>query len=213
MRTRRALLHSLLPLVAMLLVAGSGALSGPSAQPAALAPPQERLREIYKELVEINTTDSAGDNTRAAEAMAARLRAAGFPAADVQVLAPAPRKGNLVARLRGTGARRPLLLLAHLDVVEAQREDWSMDPFKLLEQDGYFYGRGTSDDKAMAAIFDREPDPLPAGGLPARPRHHRGADRRRGGGARTTAWRWLLKKHATLIDAELALNEGGGRRA
>ena len=71
----------------------------------------------------------------------------------MQVLAPAPRKGNLVARLRGTGARRPLLLLAHLDVVEARREDWSIDPFTLLEQDGYFYGRGTSDDKAMAAIF------------------------------------------------------------
>jgi acetylornithine deacetylase/succinyl-diaminopimelate desuccinylase-like protein len=71
----------------------------------------------------------------------------------VQVLAPAPRKGNLVARLRGSGARKPLLLLAHLDVVEARREDWSVDPFTLLERDGYFYGRGTGDDKAMAAIF------------------------------------------------------------
>ena len=85
--------------------------------------------------------------------MAGRLRAAGLPAADVQVLAPAPRKGNLVARFRGTGARQPLLLLAHLDVVEARREDWSIDPFTLVEQDGNFYGRGTSDDKAMAAIF------------------------------------------------------------
>src|SRR5262245_63562898 len=87
-------------------------------------PPERALaREIYKQLIEINTTDSAGDNTRAAEAMAARLKAAGFPEADVRVLVPkdAPRKGNLVARLRGTGARRPLLLLAHLDVVEARR--------------------------------------------------------------------------------------------
>ena len=114
---------------------------------------QTALREIYRELVEINTTDSVGDNTRAAEAMAARLLAAGFPAADVQVLAPAPRKGNLVARFRGTGARKPLLLLAHLDVVEARREDWTTDPFTLVEKDGFFYGRGTSDDKAMAAIF------------------------------------------------------------
>ena len=114
---------------------------------------QLALREIYQELVEINTSDSVGDNTRAAEAMAARLRAAGLPADDVQVLAPAPRKGNLVARLRGTGARKPLLLLAHLDVVEARREDWTTDPFTLVEKDGYFYGRGVSDDKAMAAIF------------------------------------------------------------
>ena len=107
---------------------------------------QAALREIYRELVEINTTDSAGDNTKAAEAMAARVRAAGFPAADVQVLAPAPRKGNLVVRYRGTGVRKPVLLLAHLDVVEARREDWTTDPFTLVEKDGYFYGRGTSDD-------------------------------------------------------------------
>src|SRR3954469_11144398 len=86
-------------------------------------------REIFKQLVEINTTASAGSTTTAAEAVAARLKAAGFPAADVQVLGPNPRKGNLVARFRGTGARRPLLLLAHLDVVEARREDWSVDPF------------------------------------------------------------------------------------
>src|SRR5262249_10861237 len=123
------------------------------AQPATPAAHQAVLRQIYQELVEINTTHSVGDTTQAAEAMARHLLAAGFPAADVQVLAPAPRKGNLVARLRGAGGKRPLLLLAHLDVVEANREDWSVDPFKLLEQDGYFYGRGTGDDKAMAAIF------------------------------------------------------------
>src|SRR5215831_2318117 len=138
--------------VAMLL---SGFLnySASGAQPSAPAPHQVLLRQIYQELVEINTTHSVGDTTQAAEAMARRLAAAGFAPADVQVLAPAPRRGNLVVQLRGTGAKRPLLLLAHLDVVEARREDWSMDPFKLLEQDGYFYGRGTADDKAMAAIF------------------------------------------------------------
>src|SRR5439155_2752401 len=117
------------------------------------APNDQRAREIFKELIEINTTDSVGNVTRAADAAAARLRAAGFPDGDVQVLGPDPRKGNLVARLRGTGAAKPLLLLAHLDVVEAKREDWSFDPFTFLEKDGFFYGRGTSDDKSMAAQF------------------------------------------------------------
>src|SRR5215467_9460943 len=126
---------------------------GPGAQPATLEPHQQLMREIYQELIEINTTNSVGDNTKAAEAMARRLLAAGFPAADVQVLVPVPRKGNLVARLRGTGARRPLLLLAHIDVVEANREDWSVDPFTLLERDGYFYGRGTADVKDGVAIL------------------------------------------------------------
>jgi hypothetical protein len=98
--------------------------------------PQQLARSIFKELIEINTTDSSGDTTRAAEAMAARLQAAGFPAGDVQVLGPT-LKGNLVARLRGNGAGKPILLLAHLDVVEALREDWSVDPFVFLERDGY----------------------------------------------------------------------------
>jgi acetylornithine deacetylase/succinyl-diaminopimelate desuccinylase-like protein len=115
---------------------------------------QQRLAvAIYKELVEINTVTETGDTHQAAEAMAARLRAAGLGGADVQVFMPAPRKGNLVARLRGTGARKPILLLAHLDVVPARREDWSVDPFKLIEKDGYFYARGSSDDKFMAATF------------------------------------------------------------
>ena len=100
---------------------------------AADTPDQRAFLDIYRELVEIDTTDSAGDTSRAAEAMAARLRAGGFPAGDIRVLSSGPRKGNLVARLRGTGARKPLLLLAHLDVVEARREDWDFDPFKLSE--------------------------------------------------------------------------------
>src|SRR5437667_11134967 len=117
-------------------------------------PNDQRAREILKELIEINTTDTPGGNvTRAADAVAARLKAAGFPAGDMQVLGPDPRKGNLVARLRGTGAAKPLLLLAHLDVVEAKREDWSFDPVTVLEKHGFFYGRGTSDDTSMAAQF------------------------------------------------------------
>ena len=114
---------------------------------------QQAFREIYQELVEINTTDSVGDTVKAAEAMAARLKASGFPAADIQVISSGPRKGNMVARLRGTGARRPILLIAHLDVVEAKREDWKFDPFKLQEVDGFFRARGSIDDKAMASIF------------------------------------------------------------
>src|SRR6202050_5362860 len=104
-------------------------------------------RDIYKQLIEINTTDSVGSTTVAAEAMAQRLRDAGYAAGDVQVIGPNARKGNLVARLRGTGAQKPMLLLCHLDVVEARREDWSMDPFQFITKDGYFYGRGSGDIK------------------------------------------------------------------
>src|SRR5713101_6300350 len=106
-----------------------------------LTPQQQLAFDIYKELVEINTVTATGDTARAADAMAARLRAAGFADTDVHAFSPAPRKGNLVARLRGTGARKPILLVAHLDVVPASREDWSSEPFKLTEKDGYFYAR------------------------------------------------------------------------
>jgi len=125
------------------------------------------------------------------------------------VLAPAPRKGNVVARLRGTGARRPLLLLAHLDVVEANREDWSVDPFKLLERDGYFYGRGTTDDKAMAAAFVANFIRYRQEGyVPDRDLIVALTADEEGGGHNGVAW--LLKEHRALIDAELAINEGGG---
>src|SRR3954471_11382687 len=123
-----------------------------------LTPHQRAAREIYAELISINTADFVGSVTKAADAMARWFRSAGFPAADVQVLTPAgkPTKGNLVVRFRGRGgprAGKPILLLAHLDVVAARREEWTIDPFVLTERDGYFYGRGTGDDKAMAAIF------------------------------------------------------------
>jgi acetylornithine deacetylase/succinyl-diaminopimelate desuccinylase-like protein len=174
-----------------------------------LTPAQQAFRRIYQELVEINTTDSVGDTAKAAEAMAARLRAAGIT--DVQVISTAPRKGNLVARVPGTGARRPILLVAHIDVVEAKREDWDTDPFKLQEQDGVFQARGAIDDKAMAAAFvanliqykqegfrpdrdiilalttDEELSDSPHDGV-----------------------HWLLQNKPDLINAELAINEGGG---
>src|SRR5512143_3152010 len=116
-------------------------------------PDRQLVRAIYQELVGINTSYSTGQTTPAADAMARRLLDAGFPKEDVVVLGAAPHKANLVARYRGAGRARPLLLLAHLDVVEAKREDWSVDPFTLLEKDGYFYGRGSGDDKAQAAIW------------------------------------------------------------
>ncbi|MBI3517185.1 MAG: M20/M25/M40 family metallo-hydrolase [Proteobacteria bacterium] len=200
--------HRLAAGAAVALLAGSLAAAHAAEPPS----PELRLfREIYKELVEINTTDSTGDTVKAAEAMAARLRTAGFPADDVHVLSSGPRKGNLVARLRGTGARKPLLLIAHIDVVEAKREDWAFDPFVLQEVDGYFRGRGTLDDKAMAASFvsiliqyasegfkpDRDIVLALTADEELSDSPHDGA-------------RWLLQHHRDLLAAELAINEGGG---
>jgi acetylornithine deacetylase/succinyl-diaminopimelate desuccinylase-like protein len=178
----------------------------------AQAPDVAEFRAIYQELVEINTTDSVGDTMKAAEAMGARLRAAGFPAGDVQVLSSAPRKGNLVARYRGSGGGKPLLLLAHIDVVEARREDWSFDPFKLTEKDGYFYGRGTIDDKAMAAIFvDTFVRLRREGFAPQRDLVLAlTTDEELGASSKNNGVRWLLANHRSLIDAEMAINEGGG---
>jgi acetylornithine deacetylase/succinyl-diaminopimelate desuccinylase-like protein len=139
-----------MPVRALILAA---ALLLPTALPAQQRPPEadRRLaREILAELVAINTTQDSGA-TRAARALARRLAAAGFPARDVRLAGPRPRNQNLVVRLRGRGQAKPILFLAHLDVVEARREDWSMDPFKLTERDGYFYGRGTIDIKDEVA--------------------------------------------------------------
>jgi acetylornithine deacetylase/succinyl-diaminopimelate desuccinylase-like protein len=177
----------------------------------ALSPQQQLAFDIYKELVEINTVTATGDTARAAEAMAARLRAAGFAEADVHAFSPAPRKGNLVARLRGTGARKPILLLAHLDVVPANREDWTVDPFKLTEQDGYYYARGSGDDKYMAAAFVtnliryKQEGYKPDRDIIVALETDEEILDRDGLGIQ-----WLLKNHRDLIDAEFALNEGGG---
>src|SRR5215475_3998481 len=165
-------------------------------------------RDIYKELVEINTTESAGNTTMAAQAMGQRLKDAGLPEADIHVLGPNPRRGNLVARYRGSGEHKPLLLLAHLDVVEASRGDWSIDPFKFLEREGYFWGRGTTDDKAMAAVWVatfirfKQEHYLPDRDLILALT----ADEETGN---ANGVRWLLADHRDLIDAEYAFNEGG----
>ena len=166
-------------------------------------------RDIYEQLVNINTSPAAG-TTRGAEAMAQRLLDAGFPATDVRVLGAQPDQHNLVARLRGNGSARPVLLLAHLDVVEARKEDWSVDPFAFLEKDGYFYGRGTTDDKAQAAIWIATLIRLKQEGVvPNRDLIVAlTADEEGGGPANGVSW--LLKNHRDLIDAEYCLNEGGG---
>lgn len=166
-------------------------------------------RDIYKQLIEINTTDSVGSTTVAAEAMAQRLRDAGYAADDVQVIGPNARKGNLVARLRGTGTQKPMLLICHLDVVEARREDWSMDPFQFIEKDGYFYGRGSGDIKDGDAILMTAMIRLKQEGF--KPDRDiilaLTADEE---GGRSNGVEWLIKNHRDLIDAEFILNPDAG---
>jgi acetylornithine deacetylase/succinyl-diaminopimelate desuccinylase-like protein len=169
------------------------------------------VRDLLRELIEINTTHSTGSTGKAAEAMAARLRAVGFPPEDVQVLGPRPERANLVARLRGTGARRPILLISHLDVVEAKREDWTTDPFRFVEKDGYFYGRGTMDIKCGDAIlvadfirWKRE------GYKPDRDLILALTANEEGGEVEEDGIYWLLKNHRKLIDAEYSINPDGG---
>lgn len=196
-------------LFAILLTSAALVLSVP-ASAEGLNPDQQRAFDIYKELVEIDTTTATGDTDKAADAMAARLRAGGFADVDVQVFKPAPHKGNLVARLKGSGARKPILLVAHIDVVPAPREDWATDPFKLIEKDGYFYGRGSGDDKYMAASFvanlirykqeGYKPD---RDVILALETDEEILDKD------ALGIQWLLKNHRDLIDAEFALNEGG----
>jgi acetylornithine deacetylase/succinyl-diaminopimelate desuccinylase-like protein len=176
-----------------------------------MPPDSERqlARDIYKELIEIRSGYTTGATTPAAEAMAARLRAAGFPEADIFVGGAIPTKANLVVRYHGSGRRKPILLLAHTDVVEAKREDWSMDPFQFIERDGYFYGRGTADDKAQAAVWiatllryrreDFKPDRDIIVALTADEE----------GGGPYNGVQWLIKNKRDLIDAEFCLNEGG----
>jgi acetylornithine deacetylase/succinyl-diaminopimelate desuccinylase-like protein len=173
------------------------------------------LRAIYKELVETNTTLSVGSCTKAAEAMAARLEAAGIPDSAIHVIVPPklPAQGNLVAELPGSSSSAgAILLLAHIDVVEAKREDWERDPFKLIEEKGYFYGRGSADDKAMAAIFvDLMTSYAREGYRPARP-----IKLALTCGEETpydfNGVEYLLEHHRDLIKADFALNEGGGGR-
>src|SRR5271157_2491896 len=183
-----------------------------SLRAASLLPPEEDrklAREIYKQMIESKSGFTTGETTSIAKAMAERLKAAGFPESDIWVGGAKDTKYNLVVRYHGTGARKPILLLAHTDVVEAKREDWSMDPFEFIEKDGYFYGRGTSDDKAQAAVwianlirYKREgykPDRDLIVALTADEE----------GGGPYNGVDWLLKNKRGLVEADFALNEGG----
>jgi acetylornithine deacetylase/succinyl-diaminopimelate desuccinylase-like protein len=188
--------------IALLLAAASAGHQSPE-------PERQLVRSIYEQLVNSNTSYTTGQTTPAAEAMATRLLDAGFAREDVVVTGAAPHKANVVARYRGTGTARPLLLLAHLDVVEAKREDWSFDPFTLLEKDGYFYGRGTGDDKAQAAIWVANLIRYKREGLrPSRDLIVALTADEEGGGPYNGV-DWLLKNRRELIDAEYCLNEGG----
>ena len=176
-----------------------------------LPPEQDRqlAREIYKELIESKSGFTTGETTTIANAIGRRLKAAGFAEADIYTGGAIETKYNVVVRYHGAGSRKPILLLAHIDVVEAKREDWSMDPFQLIEKDGYFYGRGTSDDKAQAAIwianlirYKREgfrPDRDLIVALTADEE----------GGGPYNGVDWLLKNKRDLIEADFCLNEGG----
>ena len=182
-----------------------------TAQPDVDAVTRKLAHDIFKQLIEINTTDSVGSTTVAAQAMAQRLLDAGWPKADVVVLGPNERKGNMVARYRGKAGStlKPILIIAHLDVVEARREDWTTDPFQFVEKDGYYYGRGTQDMKDSDAIavadfirmrkegFVPDRDIILALTADEEGGKFNGVD-------------WLLKNHRELIDAEYALNPDGG---
>jgi len=198
-------LHAAVLCGALLLVLPGGA----AAQTETPAAGRRLARDIFRELIEINTTDSLGNTPRAARVMAQRLLAAGFPAPDVRVLiGPDAKHGNLVARYRGTGRARPIVVFAHLDVVPARRADWSVDPFTLLEKDGYFYGRGTTDDKVGDAILVA--DFIRLKQTRFKPRGDlilvlTGDEETAG-----SCIAWLVTKHRDLIDADFALNTDAG---
>ena len=165
--------------------------------------------DIFKQLIEINTTDSVGNVSTAAEAMAQRFRDAGFSESDLHILGPNDRKKNLVVRFHGSGKHKPVLLIGHLDVVEARREDWTTDPFQFVEKDGYYYGRGTQDMKDGDAImvttlirFKKE------GYVPDRDIILALTADEEGGTSNGVDW--LLRNHRELIDAEFVLNHDGG---
>lgn len=202
-----ALLNRTVPGTALLVLLAAVPAAGQQRQQ---TPHEQLARDIFRELVEINTTESRGSTAEAARAMAKRLLDAGFPAGDVVVVENAPRKGNLVARLRGrdTG-KKPIMLLAHIDVVEANPEDWTLPPFEFIERDGTFYGRGVADDKDEAAIHVANIIRLKREGfIPDRDIIVALTTDEEGGPANGVEW--ILANRPELFDAAFVLNEGGG---
>jgi acetylornithine deacetylase/succinyl-diaminopimelate desuccinylase-like protein len=203
----RTMIKRFLALACPVLILCGGGLAQPQT---ALSPEHQAARDIFKQLIEINTTDTpAGNVTAAAEAMAARFRAAGFLAEDIHVDGPLPNKKNLVVRLHGRNAGKPILFIAHLDVVQALPQDWSMDPFKFNEVDGFFYGRGTSDikqgDTILVANFIRLKK---EGWVPARDLILALTADEEGG--ESNGAQWLAKNHHDWIDAEYCINTDAG---
>jgi acetylornithine deacetylase/succinyl-diaminopimelate desuccinylase-like protein len=166
-------------------------------------------REIYKEFIEIQSGFTTGSTTPVAEAAARRLRAAGFPDSDIFIGGASPKKMNIVVRYHGTGQRKPILLLAHEDVVEALRADWTTDPFQFIEKDGYFYGRGTGDDKAQAAVWIANLIQYKKEGFKPDRDIIVALTADEEGGGPYNGVEWLIKNHRELIDADYVLNEGG----
>ena len=180
-------------------------------QDGAVTPPavNQMAHDIFKQLVEINTTDSVGNVTTAAEAMAKRLRDTGFADKDVIVAGPNEKKKNVVVRFRGSGKRKPILFIGHLDVVEARREDWTTDPFQFVEKDGFFYGRGTNDMKAGDALLLTTFIRLKKEGyVPDRDLILALTADEEGGNFNGVEW--LLKEHRDWVDAEYCINLDGG---
>jgi len=181
-------------------------INGKAAQP---GKNEQLAREILKQLIEINTSDSVGSVTAASEAMAKRLREAGFAEKDIQIAGSRDTKKNLVLRYHGRGKRKPVLFIGHLDVVEARREDWSSDPFLFLEKDGYFYGRGTEDMKSGDALLVTTFIRLKQQGyVPDRDLILALTADEEGGTANGVDW--LLKNHRDWIEAEYCINLDGG---
>jgi acetylornithine deacetylase/succinyl-diaminopimelate desuccinylase-like protein len=181
----------------------------PEAGAQTLSPADQTARDIFKQLIEINTTDSVGNVSTAAQAMAERLRNAGFAEDDLHLAGPNDRKRNLVVRFRGAGKRKPILFIGHLDVVEALRQDWTTDPFEFLEKDGYFYGRGTEDMKEGDAILVTNFLRLKKEGFrPDRDLILALTADEEGGSANGV--NWLLEEHRDWIDAEYCINLDGG---
>lgn len=187
----------------------------PAAAQAQDRPDQKAFFGLYKELVETNTTLSVGDCTKAAEQIATRLKAAGYAAKDVTMFAPPghPKEGGLVAVLPGSDASmKPMLLLAHLDVVEAKREDWARDPFKLVEENGYYYARGTVDDKAQASIWTDSMIRFKQEGYKPKRTIKLALTCGEETNEATNGADYLTRERRALVDAEFVLNEGGGGR-
>ena len=192
----------------------AAALASPAAAQAP-RPDQLAFRDLYKELIEINTTLSSGSCTAAAQAMGARLKAAGFADADLQIIAPKdrPKDGALVATLQGSDPKaKPILLLAHIDVVEANRADWERDPFKLVEEDGFFYARGASDDKAQAAVWTDSLVRFKQEGFKPKRTIRMALTCGEETPDTFNGVQYLIANHRELMDAAFVLNEGSGGR-